>query len=512
MAKKYTLHYLNDKEFDRLPYKYAKSSLGAADKKTGNAYVRKTGIRPIDEFVTEHEIAELVAKVSPHEEDGIRYKAPSGNIFNKLANAVTGQPQYPGEGSSRPSVTPSGQGVARPGGGLNTADTAIANTTAANANRGTVTGSLGASTPTTTTPTTNTSTINQPSTSRLTDTFNTYQANQLGFANAPVSLGGNKTSIGTTGPNLSTINTPTTSQFNRLGTNNPVSNMFTSNQASNFGTPLTLGGKTSNVTGGAEGLTGTPVTSNLPTSTASTLGFESSAVTTPPATPKANVPLQTINQAPATPGIQTGGEVSTGGQEKPSATKTPFLESLFGSDWRQTLIGGGLKVAAGLGTAALGQTMAGKPQTVNPQDSALFNQVVERVQSGAQVEMTPAQKLAITQNYDTQLEQARKNITQRFKALRPGSDIANDSQLQQALIELENDFAEQKATAITAAQLGLTQQQTAQLSQLAAYDINSLAVTAGISNQEAADFKKMMADFGGMIATGGRQQQVIYTK
>jgi hypothetical protein len=78
--------------------------------------------------------------------------------------------------------------------------------------------------------------------------------------------------------------------------------------------------------------------------------------------------------------------------------------------------------------------------------------------------------------------------------------------LKEALIELENDFAEQKAAAITAAQLGLTQQQTAQLSELAALDINTLATQAGVSNQEAADFKNMMASLGAMVATGGQNR------
>ena len=483
MAKKYTLHYLNDKEFDNLPYKHVKTSLGCADEKTGNAYVRRTGINPIDEFTTEHEIAELVAKVSPHEEDGIRYK----NLWRQLVQAVTHPVSAPTNSQQATSSGMLSSSANNPqptwtgGGGP--------------AQQGPVTGSLGAS------GNGNTSTINNPTSgSGLTDAFNNYQSNQLGFANAPVSLGGQTSSIGTTGSNLSSINTPSTNQ-NSWSSPSPIANMFSSSQGSNsnLGTPVSLGGQTSNITGGANGLTATP-TSN--SATATDLGF------TPPTAQAANVPLQTINQAAVSPSLQGGGDVSTTNQAKPTETKTPFLEQIFGKDWRQNLLG----QAVGAGISALGQATAGKTQTVNPTDSALYNQVVERVQSGAQVQMTPAQTQAITQNYDTQLEQARKNIIERFKGLRPGSDIANDSQLQSALIELENDFAEQKATAITAAQLGLTQQQTAQLSQLAAYDINSLATQAGISNQEAADFKKMMADFGGMVAMGGQKQQVIYNK
>jgi hypothetical protein len=484
MAKKYTLHYLNDKEFDNLPYKHVRTSLGCADEKTGNAYVRRTGIKPIDEFTTDHEISELIAKVSPHEEDGIRYK----NLWKQLVAALPG-----GEEDVSKVTSSGGSGIYDAGGPTGTGSSGITPTTTSDqlAKSNPVTGSLGANT-------NNTSTINQPTSgSGLTNAFNDYQSNQLGFASVPVSLGGTTSSTGTTGSNLSTINNPTSTNQNSWSSPNSIANMFTTSQASNsnLGSNVSLGNQNYDVTGGSQGLTASPATN---TSSASSLGFE-----TPSTTTKANVPLQTINQAAVSPSLQTGGETSTNTQAK-TATKTPFLESIFGKDWRQNLLG----QAVGAGISAIGQATAGKTQTVNPTDSALYNQVVERVQSGTQVELTPAQTLAITQNYDTQLEQARKNIIEKFKALRPGSDISNDSQLQQALIELENDFAEQKATAITAAQLNLTQTQTAQLSELAALDINSLATNAGISNQEAADFKAMMASLGAMVANGGGQQRV----
>ena len=534
MAKKYTLHYLSDKEFDNLPYKHVKTSFGCADEKSGNAYVRRTGIRPIDEFVSEHEIAELVAKVSPHETDGIRYKGgPIGwiqDVMGDVGNTIQTTLNRMGpigeaigqggvgvtSGSNGTQVTTGGTaGTGRDltyGGNQNTNNGAPAPIGGSGPAQTPVTGSLGA----------NTSTINQPSTGGLNQAFENYQSNQLGFANTPVKMGGTTANVS---PNLSTINTSASAPQTSWSSPNSIANMFTTSQNQNksLGTPVSLGNQNYNVTGGTEGLKATPTSTN--TATASSLGFETPAVNTPytaeglGSTYKtgqgvgANVPLQTINQAAASPSIQTGGETSTNQVKKEDTTSTtPWLDDIFGKDWRQTLLGQGIKTGAGLLTAGIGQAMAGKPQTVNPQDSALFNQVVERVQSGTQVEMTPAQRQAIEYNYDQQLENARKNIIARFKSLRPGSDIANDSQLQQALTELEADFAEQKATAMTAAQLGLTETQTAQLSQLAAYDINSLATSAGISNQEAADFKKMMADFGGMIATGNQRQQIVYTQ
>ena len=70
----YTVRILSEKDFDALPYKHAKTSLGLADAKTGVAYVRDTGYNDITKGTIEHELDELMATVSPQEEDGIRYK------------------------------------------------------------------------------------------------------------------------------------------------------------------------------------------------------------------------------------------------------------------------------------------------------------------------------------------------------------------------------------------------------------------------------------------------------
>ena len=70
----YTVNVLSEKDFDKLPYKHAKTSLGLADAKTGVAYVRDTGYNDITKDTIAHELDELMQKTSPHEEDGIRYK------------------------------------------------------------------------------------------------------------------------------------------------------------------------------------------------------------------------------------------------------------------------------------------------------------------------------------------------------------------------------------------------------------------------------------------------------
>jgi len=71
----YEIRVVSHEEFDSLPYKRAKASLGLADAKNNIAYVRHTGVKGLDEGTISHEFDELMMKVSPHEEDGIRYKA-----------------------------------------------------------------------------------------------------------------------------------------------------------------------------------------------------------------------------------------------------------------------------------------------------------------------------------------------------------------------------------------------------------------------------------------------------
>lgn len=80
----YTIKILSDEEFDKLPFKHAKESLGAADQSTMTAYVRKVhfseATKDLTAMTLRHEVEELIAKTSPHEEDGIRYKKGIGGL------------------------------------------------------------------------------------------------------------------------------------------------------------------------------------------------------------------------------------------------------------------------------------------------------------------------------------------------------------------------------------------------------------------------------------------------
>ena len=82
----YTVKVLSEKEFNKLPFKRVQERpndiLGAADAKTNIAYIKDTGYNDVTKHVIAHELDELMAKVSPHEEDGIRYKDFSQSFGN----------------------------------------------------------------------------------------------------------------------------------------------------------------------------------------------------------------------------------------------------------------------------------------------------------------------------------------------------------------------------------------------------------------------------------------------
>lgn len=431
----YTLQILNDEEFNALPYKHAEESLGLADPATKTAYVRRTGIKPLDAFVTEHELDELVMKVSPHEEDGIRYKkardiiAPIATSILSLFNPALGAVAAGGfsgykvsKGEAQPWQIPVSAGLAYLGGRA-------------------VRGSSG------------------------------FQAGveasrQAGGGFIGQTLSGIRGSLG----------------FTPSG---PGGQAFT-----------TSGGERISSIFQAPGTTQTAARTAAPINLSTSLGDQT-----------IRGALSTIQSSPASK-LGFGGVASGIGGAGGNVQQAGLLDRLsgilgLGTDQVQRIIAGGA-------IPLVGQAFAKEPQQFDPRQSNLFNDLLQRVQAGTQVELSPEQQQTITANYDAQLEQARENLKQTFKALRPGSDVETDSQFRQALIDLENDFAEQRANAITAAQLGLTGEQNQMLSQLAAMDIYSLARTAQISVEEANQFKRTLADLGFLVATGGQPQGQLF--
>lgn len=92
----FTIQILEDKDYDALHEQFSNiskedlaGSLGFADKEKGEAYVRKTNVAGIDESTMQHELQELLAKNSSHEDlDGIRWKKGKDIFKNVVAPIV----------------------------------------------------------------------------------------------------------------------------------------------------------------------------------------------------------------------------------------------------------------------------------------------------------------------------------------------------------------------------------------------------------------------------------------
>jgi len=81
----YTVHVLSNNDFDKLSSSVTRGSdisrsFGFADPKTGHAYVRYSHQSELNKYLVDHEMDELVASESSHEdENGIRH---SDNSFS----------------------------------------------------------------------------------------------------------------------------------------------------------------------------------------------------------------------------------------------------------------------------------------------------------------------------------------------------------------------------------------------------------------------------------------------
>jgi len=99
---RYELTFLDDKEFESLPYLDTHTSLGLADTKKGKAYVRRTGVKAVDVFTAMHELEHLEGdKLGEHDRygNGVYYKdfgsalsgagQSIGGAFNSMGSGIS---------------------------------------------------------------------------------------------------------------------------------------------------------------------------------------------------------------------------------------------------------------------------------------------------------------------------------------------------------------------------------------------------------------------------------------
>lgn len=81
----YSIKVLSNKEFDELPFALVRTSLGVANPKTNEVYIRQTYMPEMSKFLIDHELDHLVEEIPTDEYDGVRYFS-LGNIFGGLKN------------------------------------------------------------------------------------------------------------------------------------------------------------------------------------------------------------------------------------------------------------------------------------------------------------------------------------------------------------------------------------------------------------------------------------------
>ena len=487
----FAIKVLNDFEFNNLPFRHVKEAFGCANPKTGTAYVRRTGIKPLDTMVMDHEIDELVNKYSDHEDvDGIRYKKGK-DVFKSVApilgGIVTGGLLAPalGIGATMSNVIGGVTGAGIAGGQRggkpkewlpSAAMGGLSGVGGASLGRGAVSG---------------------------------FKAAEPGFlSKAGGTMKGAAQGLGFGGSAKAAAPAATAAPAGTAGSIpsgwTPMG--YTPAGAPGYGFPasrgLSITGAPSTAGSAAQGAWA----ASLPSEAASTLGFQGLR---DPFKPK--LPLKEAVEAPT---VSTAPAAAAG------------KENLF----KKALTSGGV---SGIGqmmappvepfepfeSSPLVQEVLERTNAFEPFESDLFQEVLARTRAGTQQSLTEDQKAMIVNNLDEQLQGVRDELKQRFKALRPGSDIENDSSYREAIMELESDFAERKSRVLSEFQLttgrqttqdlkslalteaGYTQDQISTLAQLAQLDVQSLAYKTGLSAQEAQEFKEMFAQLG--VAAAG---------
>lgn len=494
MNKEFTVQFLDDKKFEALSlvnprYQNTKDDLGFADMVTNRIFVRRTGVSFVDQFVTGHEIAEILAKNSAHQDEfNIRHKKVFKEIIAPyvlpVVGALLGGPAGAALGAKVGIGATMGSTIGGALGGAGASAIGAAGTgQPVKALPTLLAGAGGALTGASMAPgiqTSKAATTALGKAPSYTGQVFTGAQQALGFQS------GAQQTLQKAGVGVTSTGTP----FTPIGFSGGKLISPASYAPSGVQVPLNIFQQQAPAAAQTAGLGfQAPVTGTTPAQT-QTLG----TTTTPKIGAEAALPT----------GMQTAGTGAGVGAGQ-VATKTSMLEKLLGTNWRQTVLGASIPL--------LGQSIMFPPGSESvpftPEQSQMFQETANMVRQGANVQLNPAQTQAITAQYDDALEQARQNIMDRYKMLRPGSDIATDSNMREALVELESEFAEKKANALAGAQLGLSAQQTAMMGELAAMEIYTLAMKAGISYQEAKDFKDMLGQMGFLVARGG--QPVIYT-
>jgi len=445
----YTIKYLDSATYDRLPYQKVKDSLGCADQKTKTAYVRRTGLKPLDMFVADHEIDELVNKYSEHEIDGIRYKS-SNKLIGTLAPLAiglltggTGFALAPWFGSTATgALLGSGAGAIsgyQEGGGKGALSGGLSGGMGGGAGAAFGGGFMAPGATATT------------------------GAGGVGHAVKPTLWQRMAGGVG-----------------GLMGTG-PVGDVT--------GAATAAGGPTSNLMWGTQGQVGTgggtPVTGGagqLPT--ANLAGGGGSVMN----------PFGTGQGIAAGPGM---GNVAAGG---PSG-----LSGILGKIGGTPTAGGDLgKTLLGAGISGIGQLT--KPDIPFPDLMGAggvqgFQKLLQTGPSG--VEVSNSLRTQLEDEVSGKYDQLKQQAKDRFKALRPGADFESDSDYQKTIMDLDADEQDELSNAVSNYQENQYQTQLQGMQYLSQMNIYQLMGETGLDVANAQEFQNWLQQIGGGIFQSG---------
>ena len=450
---KYKAIFLDDKEFEQLPYRDMGEKIGVADPRTGTAYARKSGIPVIDAFTIMHELEHLEEGHGGEHADhfdpelGVYYKG-FGNLFSALggaANSVGGGLSNIGGAVSRGAGAISrGAGSITRGVGnfLGGGQAPMGGAVGGSVGQGGITMS-GAN----------------PMGGVKGGYFDQPFAQSGGGMTNPMTAFSPGGSVQPTGSIHPGVRFPTTGAFTPKSATTPGQSMDAFNKFFPRGGSLP------------------PVNFNF--------GGSGGGGQQPPMQP----PPQP-QQPPA--------QAASGGGSSQNPLKTIFGEN------------------ANLGQIGAGTALAGFGQLASPKVNVPNIAELPSVQALKGMnfrnfrELDPALEAATNRDFDMIDARERDRLVSTYKSLRPGADIESDSSFRRDMDELQRMQGMRRADSLAkyrfeflSKQLQMSELEMRQMTELAYMDIATIMLQLGVDAQTAQDFKSAFTGVGTALVSSG---------
>ena len=467
---------LTDSDFDALPYPEAKMSLGLADTKKGEAYVRYTASKELNNYLIEHELEHLLGEDRDeihHGGDGVYYKG-FGNIFQGLGQAFQGAGQSIFGGLQKVGESVSGAGRSIMG--------------AFNPQQGQ-------------------KPINVPMQGMA------QNAGRLGPMTAMPSSGPSMQGYAPLSPrnkpSVAPIPLANPMNFFLGGGNKPNANLSPAiNSSVNIPSPQV---KAPQQTPASTSGLNIPMSSNAPVGTQtiySSSGAPMSSINSsrlpgfqPPPMFTQTGPNVIQATRPGVPSMKPPMGMDSGAGASQATPSSGGLGNMLGKNPQQTLLGAGLEGIGQLGIQTPNMPDISELPSVQALRNFNFNSVGE---------LDPALEQAINNDFQRIEDREYEAFVSRYKSLRPGADIESDSNFKRDLFELQRMQGSRRADAMAKyrfemirTNLQLSQAELAQLQDMAQMDLDMIMGQMGLDYADAQKFKDTFSRLGDTLINQG---------